>query len=206
MIDKPLQQFLDDLASRSATPGGGSATAIIGAMGAALVSMVCNLTLGKAGYESAQSDMRDTLAEAESLRARLADMVRQDMAAFDRVMACYAMPKLTDEQKHARSAAIQDALKLATDVPLACARLCAELIRLCRIAAQRGNRNVVSDAGVGVMAAYAAMKSAALNVYVNVGSIKDESFTAARVAEIERLLAECETETADVFAEVRARL
>ncbi|MFO1417331.1 MAG: cyclodeaminase/cyclohydrolase family protein [Methylotetracoccus sp.] len=206
MIDKPLQQFLDDLASRSATPGGGSATAIIGAMGAALVSMVCNLTLGKAGYESVASEMSDTLAEAENLRARLADMVRQDIDAFDRVMACYAMPKLTDEQKHVRSAAIQDALKLATDVPLACARLCADLIRLCRIATQHGNRNVISDAGVGVMAAYAAMKSAALNVYVNVGSIKDESFTAARVAEIERLLAECERDTAEVFADVRSRL
>jgi hypothetical protein len=109
--DRPLQEFLDGLASKSPTPGGGSAAAIIGAMGAALVSMVCNLTVGKAGYSTVEEDMKSMLNEAEALRTRLTDMVRADVEAFDRVMAAYRLPKENDEQKQVRSAAIQEALK-----------------------------------------------------------------------------------------------
>lgn len=204
--DKSVQTFLDELASKSSTPGGGSAAAVMGAMGTALVGMVCNLTIGKKGYEAVDADMQALLQRAEALRARLADMVRADVEVFDKVMAAYGLPKDSDEQKAARSAAIQEALKQATDVPMECARACAETIALSRIAAEKGNRNVATDAGVAVMAAYAALKSAALNVYVNTGSIRDKDFVDQRVAELEAILAANESATSEIYALVKSQL
>jgi formiminotetrahydrofolate cyclodeaminase len=187
--DQPIQRFLDELASKAPTPGGGSAAAIMGAMGAALVSMVCHLTVGKKDYEAVEGDMKTVLEQAERLRERLTELVRADMEAFDGVMGAYGLPKETEEQKRARSQAIQEALKRATDVPLACARACAEVVTLSQTVAEKGNRNVVSDAGVAVVAGYAALRSAALNVYVNVGAIKDAAFKASCLAELDRILA-----------------
>ncbi|WP_045223774.1 methenyltetrahydrofolate cyclohydrolase [Methyloterricola oryzae] len=204
--DTSIQHFLDELASKAPTPGGGSAAAIIGAMGAGLVSMVCNLTLGKKGYEAVEADMRATLDASESLRARLSDTVRADVEAFDRVMGAYRLPKETDADKQARSEAIQAALKAATDVPLACAKDCAELIQLSRTAAEKGNRNVISDAGVAVLAAYAALKSAALNVYVNTSGIKDEAFAQERISELNAILTGAEVSTEEIYQEVKNKL
>ena len=116
--DTAIEPFLDELASSAATPGGGSAAAIIGAMGAALVSMVCNLTIGKKKYAEVEGEMKDVLAKTEALRKKLTGMIEDDVKAFDAVMGAYGMPKETDADKAARDKAIQAALKLATDVPL----------------------------------------------------------------------------------------
>ena len=204
--DKSLQEFLDELASSAPTPGGGSGAAIMGAMGAALVSMVCNLTVGKKGYEEVEDDMKDVLKQAEDLRARLTDMIRADIEAFNRLMASYGMPKETDEEKAARSEEIQASTREATDVPLNCARACAEAIDLCRVAAEKGNLNVISDAGVAVVAADAALKSAALNVYINVGSIKDKAFAEERSAELEKILKSAEGQTSEIYELVKSKL
>ncbi|QXP84701.1 methenyltetrahydrofolate cyclohydrolase [Methylococcus sp. Mc7] len=204
--DQPIQQFLDELASKSATPGGGSAAAIMGAMGAALVGMVCNLTVGKKNYEAVEAEMADVLARADALRAQSMDLIRADIEAFDRVMAAYALPRETEEDKAARGKAVQEALKAATEVPLVCARLCADIIELSEIAAQKGNRNLISDAGVAVMAAHAALKSAALNVYVNAKGVKDEAFARERVDRLETLLKEGEAKAVAVFETVKANL
>lgn len=204
--DKSVQVFLDELAGKASTPGGGSAAAVMGAMGAALVSMVGHFTIGKKGYEAVGDEMRELLATAEDLRGRLTDMIRQDVDAFDRVMAAYGLPKDTEPQKTARAAAIQAALKGATDVPLNCARLCADVIRLTVPMARDGNRNVISDAGVAVLAAEAALRSAALNVYVNLGAIKDAEFAASRRSQIEAALAGTREMTEQVYAVVRAKL
>lgn len=204
--DKPIQQFLDELASKSPTPGGGSAAAIIGSMGSALVSMVCNLTLGKKNYEAVQGEIETILASSERLRSVLTDMVRADVEVFGQVMEAYGMSKDSEEEKQARANAIQIALKGATDVPLACAKACDELIELSRIVAEKGNKNVVSDAGVAVLAAYAALKSAALNVYINLAAIKDESFKQARLAEINALLEKNEISTAEIYDAVKSKL
>jgi formiminotetrahydrofolate cyclodeaminase len=204
--DKTIHQFLDDLASKSATPGGGSAAAIMGAMGAALVSMVCNLTIGKKNYEAVEPEMKELLAKAETLRAQLMDMVRADVEVFDKVMSAYGLPRETDEQKAVRSEAIQLALKAATDVPIECAKACAEVIRLSKIAAEKGNRNVISDAGVAVVAGYAALKSAALNVYVNAGAIKDETFVSSRMNELNGVLSEMNILNEEVFQAVKNKL
>lgn len=204
--EKSVQVFLDELASKSSTPGGGSAAAVMGAQSAALTSMVCNLTIGKPKYEDVDADMRALLIKSEILREKLTGMIKADVDVFDRVMASYGMPKSTEEEKAVRSAKIQEALKVATEVPLDCARACAEAIELSREAAEKGNLNVISDAGVAVMAAYGALKSAALNVYINVGSIKNKKFADSRMADLEAILEGAGVATDEVYQLVKSKL
>jgi len=184
-----VDEFLARLASSAATPGGGSAAAIMGAMGAALVSMVCNVSLGKKGLEEAESELLAIRTESEGLRLKLTGMVEEDIAAFDSLMAAYKLPKSTESDKAGRSAAIQEALRRATEVPLECARACAAVIALARRSAERGYRGVISDAGVGVAAAHGALRSAALNVFINAPALNDRAFAQQAVAEIEALMA-----------------
>lgn len=204
--NQSIQEFLDQLASSAPTPGGGGAAALMGAMGAALTSMVCNLTVGKEKYADVEADMQATLAEAEALRDKLTGMIQADVEVFDKLMGSYGLPRDTDEQKSARSEAIQAALREATDVPLACAKACAEVIAVSRAAAEKGNLNVISDAGVSVMAAYGALKSAALNVYINAGSIKDKAFAESRLADLEALLTTADTDTNAIYDIVKGKL
>ncbi|MCX7068641.1 MAG: cyclodeaminase/cyclohydrolase family protein [Methylococcales bacterium] len=204
--DQPIQQFLDELASKSATPGGGSAAATMGAQGAALISMVCNLTIGKPKFAEVEADMQTLLSDAETLRQQLTDMIKADVDVFNRVMASYGLPKETDVEKAARSAAIQDVLKEATDVPLDCAKACAKVIALSQIAAEKGNPNVISDAGAGLMAAYGGLKIAALNVYINAGSLKDRDFAEAKLAELATIMQDAETNTEIIYQAIKAKL
>jgi formiminotetrahydrofolate cyclodeaminase len=187
--EQSLRRFLDELAGSAPTPGGGSAAAVMGAMGAALVSMVCNLTIGRKDGEAVEPEMRKLLAEAEALRQRLTAMIAADIDAFDALMAAYKLPRASDNQKLSRGRAIQEALKQATDVPLACAEACAEVMDLAQRAAPIGSRGVISDAGVAVLAAYAALRSAALNVYINAPSIQDVDFVQSRRGRLDRVLA-----------------
>jgi formiminotetrahydrofolate cyclodeaminase len=204
--DKSIDVFLDELASKSATPGGGSVAAIMGAQAAALVSMVCHLTIGKPKYAEVEVEMQVLLEKSEALRAKLMGMIKADIDVFDRLMAAYGLPKETDEEKQQRSAVIQVVLKDATDVPLECARACAEAVALSRVAAGKGSVAVISDAGVAVMAAYAGLKSAALNVYINTASLKDRVFAEAKLAELEKILDSIDATVADTYQIVRGKL
>ena len=208
ITDRTIGEFLDALASSAPTPGGGSAGALVGALGAALLAMVGNLTAGKKGYETVEGEMRRLVAESDRLRGALARLADEDVKVFGEVMAAYRMPR--DDHgnggREVRRAAIQAALRNATETPLALARICAEVIELAAAAAEEGNTNVVSDAGVGVVAAHAALRAAALNVYVNAGSIEDRAFAEEALAELERLLAAGAERTEAVFARVRERL
>jgi len=204
--DIAIEPFLDALASNAATPGGGSAAAILGAMGAALVSMVCNLTIGKKKYVEVEGEMKDVLAKAEDLRHRLTGMIQDDVRAFDTVMGAYGMPKETDAEKTSRGEAIQDALKLATDVPIACCRVAREVIDLALVVSEKGNLNVISDAGVGVLAANAALRSAALNVFINAKMISDKSFVDAKLKELDGLLAGAEALTEKTYDIVKGKV
>lgn len=204
--DKSVQNFLDELAGKASTPGGGSAAAVMGAMSAALLSMVANLTVGKKKYEGVEADMQKLLQRTEELRDRLTGMIEADVEVFDKVMTAYGMPKDSDEEKTQRASAIQIALKEATDVPLECARQCAEVIRLSEPMAEMGNTNVISDAGVGVMAAHAALRSAALNVYINIGGIKDEEFVQDRSRQLEEILEGMDRLTDEVYELVKSKL
>ena len=204
--EQQLQTFLDQLASKASTPGGGSAAAIMGAMGAALVSMVANLTVGKQKYQDVEEEMQGFLEQSEDMRSRLTGMIQADIDVFDKVMAAYGMARETEEEKAARSAAIQAALKEATDVPLACAQLCADVIELCRPVAEKGNLNVISDAGVAVLAAHAALRSAALNVYINIGGIRDQEFVQDRRNKLEFVLSGAGVATETVYELVKSKL
>jgi len=205
-LQQSLGQFLDELASSAPTPGGGGAAAVMGATGAALLSMVANLTIGKKGLEDVEAEMRTILEESERLRGEMSAMVADDVEAFNSLMASYKLPKETDEQKSERAAAIQTALKGATEAPLACARAAAAVVRLSHRTAEIGNKNVISDAGVGVLAAQASLRSAALNVYINAPSLKDQEFARGAVHELEALLAECGVASESVYSLVKRRL
>ncbi|NOU22896.1 MAG: cyclodeaminase/cyclohydrolase family protein [Methyloglobulus sp.] len=201
-----IQTFLDELASKSATPGGGSAAALMGAQGAALVSMVCHLTIGKPKFAEVETEMQNVLKKAETLRTQLTDLIQADIDVFNQLMSKYALPKESDEEKAIRSAAIQEVLKDATDVPLQCAYACVEVIQLSKIAAEKGNPGVVTDAGAAVMAAYGALKSAALNVYVNAGSLKDKAYAEAKLAALEQATKEIDRIVEGIYQVVKARL
>ncbi|HYA21404.1 MAG TPA: cyclodeaminase/cyclohydrolase family protein [Burkholderiales bacterium] len=204
--DDSIQKFLTELAGSSSTPGGGSAAAVMGAMGGALVSMVCNLTIGKKNYAEVEAEMRELLAQSENLRHRLTGMINDDVEAFNQVMATYGMPKSSDQEKAIRAAAIQDALKHATQVPLNCAKVCFEVMQLSKRVAEKGNVNVVSDAGVAVLAACAGLKSAALNVYVNTAAIKDEAFNRQKLAELNKVLADADRFAGSIYELVKGKL
>ena len=203
---QPIQTFLDELASKSATPGGGSAAALMGAQGAALVSMVCNLTIGKPKFAEVEAEMQDVLSKAEALRSQLTGLIQADIDVFNRLMSKYALPKESDDEKAIRSVAIQDVLKDATEIPMQCVHACAEVIRLSKVAAELGNPSAVSDAGAAAMAAYGGLKSSALNVYINAGSLKDKAFVEAKLAELEQATNNIEQLVESIYQTVKARL
>lgn len=204
--NQSIQTFLDELASKSPTPGGGSAAALMGAQGAALVSMVCNLTIDKPKFAEVEAEMQSVLYQAERLRTEFTDLIQADIDVFNRLMSKYALPKESDEDKAIRSAAIQDVLKDATEVPLQCVRASVEVISLSKIAAEKGNPNAVSDAGAAVMAAYGALKCSALNVHINLGSIKDQAYVLSKLAELEHATHGIEEIVEGVYQTVKARL
>ncbi len=188
LTDKPVTSFLDDLASNLPAPGGGSVASLSGALAAALVSMVCDLTLGKKGYEDVQDDIQDLLARSEALRHEMTDLLEADVAAYTAYSQTAKMPRDTEEQKATRSAAMQAALKNATMVPMRIAEVAVQVMDLCMPAAMKGNKWAVSDAGVAVLMAEAALRSAALNVLINLGTIKDPEFVANKRAYLDGLL------------------
>ena len=201
-----IQTFLDDLASERPTPGGGGAAAVSGAIGAALVSMVANLTIGKKNYEAVWQDLEAVNAKAVALRAELIRAIDEDVVAFIAVMGAYGLPRATDDEKAKRAAAIQAALKDATLAPLRAVKACFEVIRLSAAAAEKGNLNVISDAGVAVLSANAGLRSAALNVFINAKAIKDRDFAEKQIAEVNALLAQAAATTETVYQTVRTKI
>ncbi|GAA2164196.1 MULTISPECIES: cyclodeaminase/cyclohydrolase family protein [Glycomyces] len=168
-----IEDWLTDLASELPAPGGGAAAGMGAAMAAALVSMVCNLTIGKPKFAEHEAVMREALAEAERLRLEALQLAEDDAEAFSGVVAAYKLPKSSDEEKAARTAAIQAGLVEAAAVPLAVARVSAEVIKLSGRILEGSNPNVISDVAVAASAAKSALESAALNVDINVVAIKD---------------------------------
>ena len=150
--------------------------------------------------------MKDVLAKSEALREKLTGMIEDDVKAFDAVMAAYGMAKETDADKAAREKAIQAALKWATEVPLRCCHAAREVIDLAAIASDKGNLNVLSDAGVAGLAAYAALRSAALNVFTNARMITDKTFAEAKLKELHTLLAGAESATEKAYGVVKDKL
>jgi methenyltetrahydrofolate cyclohydrolase len=203
---EPLQVYLDDAAANKPAPGGGSVSACAGALGAALVSMVCNLTRGRAKFADVEAEMTTLVAASESARKRLEQLLQEDTTAYNGVIAAYRMPKETAEEQAARGQAIQDGLIIAADVPLEICRVAVEVCRLSKVAAGLGNPQAVTDAGIGAVLGEAAVVGAALNVRINLGSIKDEAYVQKAAAEIDDILAEAAALRAETYAITLSRL
>jgi len=188
LIDKKVSNFLNELASNSPTPGGGSVAALAGALGAALISMVGNLTVGKKKYEDVEEDIKKILSSSEKLRYELSQLIEDDVKVFNNFMATYKMPKETEDEKKIRTEKMQEALIKAAKVPLRVAYKCLDILSLSKEVAEKGNINVVSDAGVAVLMAEAALESAILNVKINLKMIKDEKTKEELSSSIQELL------------------
>jgi formiminotetrahydrofolate cyclodeaminase len=195
-----LQVYLDDAASKKPAPGGGSVSACVGALGAALVGMVCNLTRGREKFAAVEAEIVALVEASEAARAKLEQLLQEDTTAYSGVITAYGMPKDTPEEQEARSAAVQAGLIIAADVPLAICRVAVEVCRLSQTAAELGNPGAVTDAGIGAILGEAAVVGAALNVKINLGSIKDAAYVTAAAAEIEALQAEAAALRAEVLA------
>jgi len=200
--DKRIQVFLEELAASSATPGGGSAAALAGAMGAGLVGMVCRLTIGKKRFADVEDELCSVLEEAEALRQRLSDLANADIQAFDQVMAAYRLPKETQEEQAARQAAIQRALQAATQVPLETASACAGVLKLAAQVIDKINPNALSDAGAAALLADAALKGAQLNVAINLADIHDPIFVEETQEALRGVLSATDQEKERVLAYV----
>ena len=206
LVSMTVERFVDEVSSSSPAPGGGSVAALAGSLGAALAAMVANLTVGKAGYESAWESSSARAERAQSLKAKLLAAVDDDTRAFDEVLAAMRLPKAAEAEKKARADAIAAACEKATAVPLATARMCLEAIDLAAEAAATGNRNSASDAGVGALLARAGVESAVLNVRINLPSVREGAFKSACVAEIADLQSKSASGLARTLAAVEASL
>jgi formiminotetrahydrofolate cyclodeaminase len=206
LVNMKLQAFLDELASESSAPGGGSAAALVGALGAALSSMVCHLTIGKESYEDVQEDMKAVLQESELLRQQLTGLIDKDTDAFNKVMAALRMPKQTDEQKQRRRQALQEAYQEASRVPLETARLCEKVLDVTQIVAAKGNKHSITDAAAAALLAHAGVETALLNVRINLGSIKNPDFVQQTASEVESLQQKTKEKTTAVLAVVETSL
>jgi formiminotetrahydrofolate cyclodeaminase len=206
LIRNTLQEFLDELASSSPAPGGGSVAALAGAVGAALTSMVCNLTIGKKKYAGVEEDMRSMLADAEVLRARFAVLVDRDTEAFTKVMEAFGLPKDNDARKALRQAAITAATKEATQVPLEVMKHCIDALALAQSVAAQGNVNSVSDAGVSALMLHAACEGAALNVLINLKGLEEAEFVEWKKDEVESVLKTSRMMLEETMEIVRGRI
>ena len=184
-MDKTVGQFLNDLASKAPVPGGGSVSALSGALAAGLVTMVCDLTIGKKQYADVETEIRRYREQAEALRARLQALLQADVEVYGRLAAAYKLPRETEEQQADRFAAIQEATVAATRVPLEIAEVTAEAVALAAPLAEKGSKLAVSDAGIAAILGEAAVQSALMNVKINLPTLEDEAF----VAEVRRRMA-----------------
>lgn len=184
---KSLNAFLEELASSSPAPGGGSVAALAGALGAALTCMVCNLTIGKKKYAAVEPEMKKILAQAGDLREQFTTLIDTDTAAFNKVMEAFGLPKESEPQKALRAAAIREATKEATLVPLQVMKHCIDALALSRQVAVAGNVNSISDAGVAALMLHAAVESAGLNVRINLNGLNDQEFVGWKAEELESL-------------------
>ena len=183
-IDEPLHSYLDDLATAQPTPGGGSTAALSGAMGAALASMVCRITIGKETYADVQQEIEELLRKTEYLRSRFQQLMQEDIEAYGHLSASYKLPRATSEERKYRTDMIQKQLVEAASVPLEVVKCAAELIQSCQRIAEVGSVSVLSDVATGAILASCSGEGAAFMVRINVRSMNNETL----VVELENRL------------------
>ena len=199
MIDRT---FIDELASKAPTPGGGGACAYCGALAAALASMVGNLPVGKKAYEAVEVEVQEALGQLAGLQDRLLALIDDDAEAFAPLAAAYGMPKETPEEQAAKEAALQHALISACEVPLEIMRTCARVIDLAEMLAEKGSRLALSDAGVSALFAKAALQGASLNVLINCVSMNDRDRAQGYLEEANSLITASVPRAECVYEEV----
>lgn len=198
--------YLDELSSDSPAPGGGSASALAGAQAAGLAAMVANLTVGKKGYEAVWEEMNQVAEAGQQLKDRLRSLIDEDTAAFNEVMAAMRLPKATPEDQAKRKAAMEEATKKATLIPLEVMRQSEKTLPLIEAVAAKGNKNSLSDAGVAASQAKACARGAYLNVLINLQGISDRAFAATTAREAKGLLARVEQQAGAVEQRLAADL
>ncbi len=206
LIDLTCKGFADETASESPAPGGGSISAYMGALAAALGTMVANLSSHKAGWDDRWEEFSDWADQGQTMLAELLHLVDEDTEAFNRIMDVFAMPKSTDEEKAARSAALQAATLYATEVPLRTMKAAYSVFPLLLAMAETGNPNSVSDAGVGALAARSGVLGARLNVRINAAGLKDREVADALVAEADKIAAAAEEAEREVLKIVEQKI
>lgn len=188
LIQMKVTDFLAELGSNSPAPGGGSISALAGALGGALTTMVCRLTIGNSKYAEVEGEIETILAEGERLAAWLTQAVDADTEAFNQVMAAYKLPKETPTEKTARSEAIQKAMQQAAELPLAVADCCSKILGLANRVLTIGNANAASDAAVAGLMAHAGLHGAIYNVKINLSSLKDETLVQQLQTKVKAIL------------------
>ncbi len=186
--DESVGAFLDAVAAATPTPGGGSVSALVGSLSAALARMVAGLARNKKGYEAVQADLVQIETKAATVQGRLLVLVEKDSRAYERVVEAMRLPKGTDSERASRVEAMQAAYREATLVPLETMEACTEALELAAQALEKGNRGATTDGAVAVLLAEAGLRGAGLNARINLASIKDEAFRASAEAKMDRLL------------------
>ena len=206
LVDLTCTGFCEETASESPAPGGGSVSAYMGALAASLGTMVANLTGGKAAYDDEWEKFSDVAVHGQQLKNELLHLVDEDTNAFNKIMNAFGLPKKTDEEKAARSAAIQDATKFATEVPFHTMQKALETFAVCRATVEWGHPASVTDGGVGALAARSAVMGAHLNVKINASSLKDEAFKNDILAKAAEIEAAAIKEEAEIIAIVNQKI
>jgi len=204
--DRRLGEYLEAIAAPTPTPGGGSVAALCGALSAALSRMVANLAIGKEGYESVQTELHELDQRAKALQSRLLVLMEEDAKAYDAVIAAMRLPKKTDGERAARVRAMQHAYEKATTVPLDTMQACSDALDIALVAAQKGNRNAITDAGVAALIAEAGLRGAGLNARINLAALKDNALRAEIEKRLETILGEADRVGHEVMALVEGRL
>lgn len=200
--DLSVKDFVAETASDSPAPGGGSVAALAAAQAAALLGMVANLTVKSKKYEELHEEMAKYADECKKYEEEFIDFIDKDANSFNSVMEAFKMPKETDEEKAARSAKIQEGYKKAANVPFTVGKTAAELLDMAEVLAKKGNKNAITDVGVGVLNCKLATIGAFYNVKINLGSIKDEEFVANLKKEMAEILSVVEKRADDILKEV----
>ncbi len=203
LVDLTVSEFIEEVASDKPAPGGGSVSALGGALGAALAVLVGKTTIGKEKFVDVQEEMEKVVSRGTELHQRLNKSVDEDTNAFNQILKSYRMPK---DEPEVRSTAIQDALKYAAEVPLQVAKISFEVLDLILAVAERGNKNAITDAGVAALFADSAVRGAIFNVKINILSIKDEEVKSKFKQDIEEILVELDSKREAILKVVEAEL
>jgi len=205
-LEEPLTKYLDDLASDRPAPGGGSAAAVAGALGAALGSMVANFTVGKEKFKDVEAEAQSALERCEELRRALTRLIQDDIDAYSAYAKASQLPRGTEAEKAQRREAVQEAMKVAAAAPFTVCTRCMEVLEVLRELLKIGNPNLISDVGCGAELAYAAMRAALLNVEINHSFLKDAQFVDEQKAKLEVILPKAEGLRNTIWEETRKKL